>query len=40
MLREYLQSTVVRNRHRAEYEIEMAVVAASLINIIAESENN
>ena len=24
----------------AEYEIEMAVVAASLINIIAESENN
>ena len=34
MLREYLQSTVVRN------EIEMAVVAASLINIIAESENN
>ena len=40
MLREYLQSTVVRNRQWAEYEIEMAVVAASLINIIAESENN
>lgn len=41
MLREYLQSTRCKESSQwAEYEIEMAVVAASLINIIAESENN